>query len=84
MAASTSMGMSRCIWRRVSPVSLVLVIVDLNGVLILFSLLKDLSAEQLVTVRVQSILIRTEMLGYMELIICFKVSVRLVGKLLSP
>ena len=83
MAASMSMGMSWSIWRRVSLVSLVLVIVDLNGVLILFSPLKDLSAEQLVTRRVQSILIRTEMLGYIQLI-CFKVSVILVGKLLSP
>ena len=83
MAASMSMGMSWCIWRGVRPVSLVLVIVDLKGALILFSPLRDHSAEKLVTGRVQSILIRIEMLGYMELI-CFKVSVRLVGKLPSP
>ena len=80
MAASMSMGMSCCIWRSKSKSSQSSV--GHYGVLILFSLLKDLSAEQLVTGRVQSILIRTEMLGYMELV-CFKVSVRLVGNLYS-
>ena len=77
------MGMSRCICRIVSSVSLVLVMLDLNGVLILFSPLNDLSAEQEVTGRVQSILIRAVILGYMELVCC-KVSVRVVGKLLPP
>ena len=59
------------------------VIADLKGVFILYSPLKDLSAEQLVTGKVQRILTRAVMLGYMELT-CLRVSVRLVGKLLSP
>ena len=57
-AASRPTGLSLCTWRRVSPVSLVLVIVDLNGVLLLFRLLKDLSAVQVVTGSVQRILLR--------------------------
>ena len=65
------------------PVKCELVIADLKGVLILLRLLKDLSAEQLVTGSVQRILTRAVMLGYMELT-WLKVSVRLVGKLLSP
>ena len=60
-----------------------LVIVDLNGVLLLFRLLKDLSAVQVVTGSVQRILIRAVMFGYMELM-CLNVCVRPVGKLLSP
>ena len=67
----------------VSVVNRQLVIAHLNGVFILFSPLKDLSAEQLVTGRVERILIRAVMLGYMELT-CLRVSMRLVGKLLSP
>ena len=35
MAASRSMGILQCMWRIVSPVSLVLVIVNLNAVLLL-------------------------------------------------
>ena len=44
MAASRSMVISRCMWRSVSPVSLVLVIVDLKAVLLLLRLLKDLGS----------------------------------------
>ena len=66
-----------------SPVKRELVIADLKGVLILFRPLKDLSAEQLVTGRVQRNFTRAVMLGYMELT-CLKMSVRYVGKLLSP
>ena len=66
-----------------SPVKRELVIADLNSVFILFSPLKDLSAEQLVTGRVQRILTRAVMLGYIGPT-CLNVSVRLVGKLLSP
>ena len=65
-----------------SPVSLVLVIVDLKAVLLLLRLLKDLSAVQVVTGRVQRILARAEMLEYIELT-CVNVCMRLVGKLLS-
>ena len=50
-----------------SPVKRELVIVDLKGVLILLRPLKDLSAEQLVTGRVQRILIRAEMFGNIKL-----------------
>ena len=51
--------------------------------LILLRPLKDFSAEQLMTGRVQRILTRDVTLGNIELT-CFKVSVRLVGKVLSP
>ena len=54
--------------------------VDLKGVLILLNPLKDLSAEQLVTGKVQRILTRAVMLGNMGLT-CLKVSARFVGKL---
>ena len=70
-------------WRSVSPVCLVLVIVDLKAVLLLLRLLKDFSAVHVVTGRVQRIFARAEMLGYIELT-CVSVCMRLVGKLLSP
>ena len=57
IASAMSTGMSRCTVRSVNPVSLCVVIDDRKGDLIRFRLLKDLSAEQLVTGRVHRILI---------------------------
>ena len=54
---------------RVSPLSLLLVILDRNGVI---RLLNDLFAEQVVKGRVHRILTRAEMLGYM-ILTCLRV-----------
>ena len=56
------------------------VIADLNGVLMRFNPLKDLSAEQVVTGNVQRILIRALILGNIELT-CLIVRVGLEGRL---
>ena len=55
--------MSRCTLRSVSPESRTVVIADLNGVLIP---LKDVSAEHVVTGKVQRILRRVPILGNIE------------------
>ena len=60
-----------------------LVIVDLNEVLLLFRLLKDLSAVEVVNGSVHRVFIRAVIFGYMELM-CLNVCVRPLGKLLSP
>ena len=66
-----------------NPDNLCVVIEDLREVLICFRKLKDLSAEQLVTGRVNKILTKTSILGYME-VICGRVVVVLVGRLFCP
>ena len=71
-----------CTWRSESPVSLVLVMVDLKAILLLFKLLKVLSAWHVVTGSVQRIFTKAEMLGYLELT-RLNVCRRLVRKLLS-
>ena len=67
MVAGMSTGMSRCKVRSVSPVSRCVVMDDRNAVLMHFSPVKDLSAEQLVTGSVHSIVTNALMLGYIEL-----------------
>ena len=82
-AAEISTGMSRCRWRRVSPDSLPVVMDERIRDLIRFSPLKDLSAEQLVTGRMQKILTKTLMLGYIEDTF-LRVSASVEGKLFCP
>ena len=72
----------RCTERSVSPVSRCVVIVDLNGVFVLFRLLNDRSAVQLVTGRVQSMLANARMLGNIELA-CLRAAGQ-DGRLLCP
>ena len=59
------------------------IIEDRRGVLILFSPLKDLSAEQLVTGKVHMMVISTWMLGYIG-VTRRRVEERVVGKLALP
>ena len=76
------MEMSRWMCNKVSPLSLLFVILDQNVVFILFKLLNNLSAEHVVMGRVHRILTRATMLGYM-LLMCLGVRMRLLGKLFS-
>ena len=78
-----STGMSRCTVRSVNPVSLCVFMDDRKGVLIRFRLLKDLSAEQLVTGRVHRIRISALTFGYME-VACLRAAAGLEGKLFYP
>ena len=74
----------RCTERGVSPVSCCVVIVeDLIGIFVLFRLLNDSSAVQLVTGRVQSMLDNARMLGNIELA-CLRAGVGQDGRLLCP
>ena len=75
--------MSRCKWRSVNPDSRPVVMDERMADLILFSPLKDLSAEQLVTARVHKMLTKTLMLGYMTDMF-LRVSVSVEGKLFCP
>ena len=83
IAAAISTGISQCTVRSVSPDSRCVVMDNRNGVLIRFRLLKDLSAEQLVTGRVHRILINTLMFGYIE-VTCLRAAAGVDGKLLCP
>ena len=56
---------------------------DRKAVFVHFSLLKDLSADQLVTGRVHKMVTNTLMFGYTE-VTCLKVVVRLDNKLQCP
>ena len=83
IASLMSTGISRCTVRSVSPVSLCVVMADRKGVLIRFRLLKDLSAEQLVTGRVHRILSKALMFGNIE-VACLRAAAGMEGKLLCP
>ena len=61
MAASMSSGISLCMERRESPASLSVLIADLKEDFVRLSTLNDLSAEQVVTGKVQRMLISTFM-----------------------
>ena len=63
MTPSTSIWISLWIWSRLKPVSLSVVIVERKGVFVLLSKLNDLSAEHVVTGRVERIFRGTVMFG---------------------
>jgi hypothetical protein len=78
-----SIGISRWIFKMESPESLCVVMEDRNAVFDRFSPLNDRSAEQLVTGKVQRIVINTLMFGYID-VACLRVMVGVTGKLLNP
>ena len=83
IAALMSTGILRCTVRSVSPVSRCVVMADQKGVMIRFRLLKDLSAEQLVTGRVHRILSKALMFGNIE-VACLRAAAGMESKLLYP
>ena len=83
IASGMSIGISRCTWRSDCPESLSVVIQERKAVFIRFSPLNDLSAEHVVTGKVQRILINALMLGYIE-VVSNNGALGVRGKAVSP